>query len=175
MTTSCMALFDTAGGACESRRMKTALAIVLALTAACGSKSKSDPAPKPEPVGADQKRHLEHEPMAPELSKFHDLLAPRWHADKGAQRMKDTCGAVPEFQADADAIAKATPPVGTDAAKWAAGAKNLSDAVTGLDATCKANDATAFEPAFEKVHNGFHAMLEAGGGEHHEGAEDHKM
>ena len=167
--------------------MKTALTFVLVLAAACGG-GKSKPAPTTE---AKQMAPGGEMNMPPELAKFHDVLAPRWHAEKGPKRMADTCSAVGELQADADAIAKATPPAGADAAKWGTGAKSLTDAVVALDGTCKANDATAFEPAFAQVHNSFHVMLEAGGGHpeemmhegmmpegmHHEGMEhgEHKM
>jgi hypothetical protein len=133
------ALVDTIGAACESARMKLVLALVL--VAACGSKSPT-PAPQKPAEG-------EHHQMSPELAKFHDVLSPRWHADKGPKRMTDTCGAIAEFQA-------AAAPLG----------KDLIDAVTALDGTCKANDATAFEPAFEKVHTTFHQLME-GKGEHH--------
>jgi hypothetical protein len=153
--------------------MKTALSIVFVLVAACGSKSK------PAPVTAAKPGGEEHEAMMPELAKFHDVLAPRWHAEKGAKRMADTCGALAEFHADADALAKATPPAGADATAWTGKTKELTDAVGALDGTCKANDATAFEPAFERVHVGFHAVLEASGAPHdesHEGSDaDHKM
>lgn len=107
----------------------------------------------------------------PEVQKFHDVMAPKWHADKGPQRMADTCGAIPEMTTDADALAKATAPAGADAAKWATQTKELSDAVVALDGACKTNDATAFEPAFERVHNGFHAVMEAAGGHHEEHGE----
>ena len=124
-----------------------AIAIAI-LLAACGSKQASD---KP----AEHKEgHEEHGAMSPEVSKFHDVLSPRWHAAKGPERMKDTCGAVAEFRTDADAIAKAKP-------AGDAGAKDLTDAVSALDATCQSNDATAFELAFEKVHSSFHAVMEA--------------
>ena len=153
--------------------MKTALSIVFVLVAACGSK------PAPTPTTTAKMGGEEHEAMMPELAKFHDVLAPRWHAEKGPKRMADTCGALPEFHADADAVAKATPPAGADAAVWSGKTKELADAVVALDGTCKANDATAFEPAFERVHVGFHAVLEASGGhhdEHHEGGDpEHKM
>ena len=132
--------------------MKTALTFVVVLAAACGG-GKSKPAATTE---AKQMAPGGMMNMPPELAKFHDVLAPRWHAEKGPKRMADTCSAVGEFQADADAIAKATPPAGGDAAKWGTGAKSLTDAVVALDGTCKANDATAFEPAFEQVHNSFH-------------------
>jgi hypothetical protein len=147
--------------------MKIALAFVLVLAAACGGKSASEPA-KPE-MG-----HDEHGKMSPEVSKFHDVLAPRWHAEKGEKRMKDTCAAMADFQANADALAKAAPPAGADAAKWGAGTKDLTDAVVALEATCKSNDAAAFEPAFHRVHEGFHVVMELSAGKHGEHA-DHKM
>ena len=94
----------------------------------------------------------EHHQMSPALTKFHDVLSPRWHAEKGAQRMTETCGAIADFQTTAAEVAN----------------KELSDAVAALEATCKANDATAFEPAFEKVHTTFHGLMEASGGGHQE-------
>ena len=106
--------------------------------------------------------------MPPELKAFHDVLAPRWHAEKGPKRMQDTCAALPDFHSDADALAKATPPMNAHADTWTTGTKQLVDAVAGLDTTCKANDAAQFETAFEKVHVSFHHLLEAAGGEHHE-------
>jgi hypothetical protein len=121
--------------------------VLVLLLAACGSKS-STPTPQ---------QPAEHHQMSPELTKFHDVISPRWHAEKGPTRMTETCGAIADFQA-------AATPLG----------KDLVDAVTALDATCKANDATAFEPAFEKVHTTFHQLMEAKG-EHHEEHGDHKM
>ena len=102
--------------------------------------------------------------MPPELAKFHDVLAPRWHADK--DRMKDTCAALPEFHAAADVLAKATPPEATHADTWTTGTKQLIDAVGGLDSICRANDANAFEGAFAKVHQSFHFLLAQQGDPH---------
>jgi hypothetical protein len=153
--------------------MKIAYALILIVAAACGNKSKSEPA---KPEGGD-KHAEEHAKMSPEVTKFHDVLAPRWHAAKGEQRMKDTCAAMTDFQSNAEALAKATPPAGADAAKWTTGTKELTDAVGALDATCKSNDAMAFEPAFERVHTGFHAVMELSAGEKHREGEhaEHKM
>jgi hypothetical protein len=106
--------------------------------------------------------------MPPEVKKFHETLAPRWHAEHTPQRMTDTCTAIPEFHADADAIATATPPSGAGAADWSASAKQLTDAVAALDATCKASDAAAFEQAFALVHDHFHGLLAAAGESHEE-------
>lgn len=121
--------------------MKTALTLVLLV--ACGS--KQHPA--------------EHHETSPEMTQFEGTLAPHWQAERGPKRMKDTCEAIPAFSADADALAKAKPPQGTDATMWANGTKELTDAVAALDATCKANDAKAFEPAFERVHKGFEGLM----------------
>ena len=49
--------------------------------------------------------------MPPQLAKFHDTLAPRWHATHGPQRMADTCGAMAQFHADAGAIATSQAPL----------------------------------------------------------------
>jgi hypothetical protein len=109
--------------------------------------------------------------MGPEMTKFHDVLAPRWHAEKGPQRMTDTCAAVPDFQSNAVALAGSAPPPTSEPASWATATKELTDAVTGLEAACKANDAE-FETAFERVHTVFHAVMELGEAKHdHEGGE----
>jgi hypothetical protein len=131
---------------------------LIVLVAACGSK-------RPPEAKPDHEAEHHEENMSPELAKFHDVLAPHWHAAKGTERMSSTCSAIPEFQQRADALVKASPPVGSDAAAWSAGTKALTDAVAGLKGACDAADATAFEAAFERVHKGFHGLLE--GGEHH--------
>ncbi|MGE0867342.1 MAG: hypothetical protein AB7P03_02185 [Kofleriaceae bacterium] len=136
--------------------MKNLLALVVVLAAACGGKSTQTTTPTSETTAETTKPE-----MPAEVVKFHDVLAPKWHAEKGEQRMKDTCAVVAELQVNAEAIAKVTPPTGADASKWANGSKELTDAVMALDTTCKSNDTVAFEPAFERVHNGFHAVMEA--------------
>ncbi len=130
------------------------LALAFALLAACGGSSKPTTTTVSQPV----KTEGEHHQMSPALTRFHDVLSPRWHAEKGAQRMTETCGAIADFQTTAAEVAN----------------KELSDAVAALEATCTANDATAFEPAFEKVHTTFHGLMEASGGGHQEhGDHDH--
>jgi hypothetical protein len=114
----------------------------------------------------DGDQGTEHEMAMPApLAKFHDTLAPRWHAEHSAKRTADTCAAIPQFRSDADAVASSAPPPGSDAAVWSAGGKQLAEAVAGLDAACKASDAAAFEPAFALVHQRFHGLMEAAGGE----------
>lgn len=104
--------------------------------------------------------------MPPELQKFHAVLAPRWHAQRSPEQIADTCGAIAEFRADAEALAAAPAPAGRDAAAWSAGGKQLAEAVSGLDAACQAHDAAGFEPAFARVHERFHDLLEAGEPKH---------
>jgi hypothetical protein len=139
------------------------------LLVACGGKA-AEPA---HPVAETKAGGDEHEHMSPELAKFHDVLAPRWHAAKGPDRMKSTCDAMPDFTAGATAIAMATPPKGAEDA-WTDQAGKLAAALQDLDATCKANDASKFETAFEAVHVSFHGLMEAGGGEH-EHHDEHAM
>jgi hypothetical protein len=149
--------------------MKRAL-LSLIVIAACGSK-------KSEPVAEQHEGHDEHGEMAnmpPEIAKFHDVLAPRWHADKGDKRMKDTCAAIPDFTAGVTAIAKATPPAGADGAAWTDGAGKLAAAIVALDDTCKKNDATGFETAFQGVHESFHGLMALAMGEKHD-AKQHAM
>ena len=95
---------------------------------------------------------------------------------KGAERMTATCGAIAELAADADGVAKATPPAKGDAAKWAQEAKELTEAVAALKTTCDAKDAAGFETAFANVHQEFHELLEVanGEGEKHEKHEEHE-
>jgi hypothetical protein len=141
------------------------LVLVLA-AAACGGKQ---PAPASTATAAQPAAGHDHAGMPAEVTKFHDVLAPRWHAEKGPQRMKDTCAAVADFQADADAIAKSTPPATANADTWGSSTKALVDSVAGLDTTCKANDTAKFEEAFHTLHENFHAVMAAtGAGEKHE-------
>jgi hypothetical protein len=140
------------------------------LVAACGGKSSAPATTAGTPTKGE---HGEMEQMPLEMAKFHDVLAPRWHAAPGPQRMKDTCDALPDFHAQADALAKATPPTEANADAWTTGTRALVDAVANLDTTCKANDATQFEAAFGKVHESFHGLMEQAG--MHQGSDEHKM
>ncbi len=131
------------------------LAFACVLATACSKKQDAAPAPAPaaDTNGGDHiKQRAEHEHemagLPPELSSFHDLLAPHWHAAQGQQRMTDTCAAIGDFKTKADA-AKNQP---------------LVDAVAGLATACGGTDLAAFDAAFGKVHDSFHAAMEAGHG-----------
>lgn len=119
------------------------------------------------------KKQGEAPAMPPAIKAFHDVLAPRWHAEKGARRMADTCSAIAELRAGADAIVAAPAPDGKDAAAWSTGGKQLADAVGALDAPCKASDAAAFEAAFTEVHERFHGVMELAIGGHGEHEDAH--
>ena len=120
--------------------------LVLALAlGACGGK-----APAPAAPGGHHEAAAE---MPPEVKHFQDLLA------------KDTCDAVPDFHAGADAIAKATPPRTANADTWTTATNQLVAAVAGLDPACQANDRAALEAAFAKVHDAYRALLAAAGEE----------
>jgi hypothetical protein len=169
--------------------MKTLILAIAVI--GCGGPARQDPnAPGGEPgrMGSMSQKHdmhtravdpgkkgeeMGHE-IPPQIAAFHEVLAPHWHADRGPQRMTDTCAAIPQFRSDADAIATAQPPADGDAAAWSAGGKQLADAVAALEATCNASDATAFEPAFERVHAAFHHVMEdAGGHDQHSEHDEH--
>lgn len=113
--------------------------------------------------------------MGAEMTRFHDVLSPRWHAEKGGKRKADTCAAVPDFQSTAAALASSTPPATAEPAGWSTATNELTVAVGGLEAACKASP-NDFEAAFERVHTVFHAVMELGEskGEHGD-HEHHKM
>lgn len=140
------------------------------VAAACGGSKSATPAP--ETAAPHEMKGEEN--MPPSLAKFHDTLAPRWHAAKGPERMKSTCDALPDFKAGATTIASSSPPKGADSQAWTDGAGKLAAALEELETECKANDAAKFETAFEQVHVSFHGLLEAANGEHGE-HEDHPM
>lgn len=155
------------------------LTFVLVLAAGCGGK-KSEPATTTTttttPSGSAQAAgsgsagapEAPREEMPVELTKFHDMLAPLWHMEKGLKRMKDTCAAVADLRAAADAVAKATPPTKANADTWTTGTRALIDAVTTVEAACKKKDNTKFEAAFSKVHDSFHNLMAQAGVEHKE-------
>lgn len=76
-------------------------ACLFVFVAACGGSEKTSTTPPTDQKVAGME---EHEKLTPELDAFHEILAPRWHADKGEARMKDTCGALADFQGKAAAI-----------------------------------------------------------------------
>lgn len=141
--------------------MKYALFLLFAL-AACGQPKTTTTTP---PHTGE-----EHGELPPEVKAFHEILSPRWHAEKSDARTQDTCAAIPDFQARATTLAQMAPPAGADATRWSGTTGELGDAVTALDGACKGSDPAAFEPAFHSVHERFHAVMEAAGAPPHPAA-----
>lgn len=148
-------------------RMMRAFTIALVATA-CGGKDAAAPAapvsPSDSPGGeavADP-----HAGMTPEMTRFHDVLRPLWHAEKGTQRKDDTCTALQTLSAEAQAVATAPPPRAANADTWTAGTNELVTSLGGLEAACSAPDEATFETAFSKVHDAFHALMTAAGTHH---------
>jgi hypothetical protein len=145
--------------------IRTLTLALLLISVGCGGKDKS--APATTPIAHEHAAHEggeggEHAGMTAEMTRFHDLMRPLWHADKGPTRMTGACDAIPQFKTESDAIAVATPPEPANADTWTAGTRALVAAVNDLEAACKGSDNAAFETAFGKLHDAFHALMEAG-------------
>jgi hypothetical protein len=146
----------------------TSLVMLVVLTAGCGSSEPATATTPAEPPPAEHHEQAmdEHHQLTPELQAFHDQLAPRWHAEKGEARRKDSCGAIADFEAKAAAVQSAAAPAGVDAAGWQKAGADLVAAVKELETACGGSDMAAFETAFEAVHRSFHAAMELAIGEH---------
>lgn len=83
--------------------------------------------------------------FAADVSAFHHVLSPLWHAPASAQRTSDVCKAAAELNRLAGAIKTA------DASK-------LSQSVEQLQKHC-ANKTADIEPSFVAVHDAFHALI----------------
>lgn len=83
--------------------------------------------------------------FAADVSAFHQVLSPLWHAPASAQRTSAVCKAAPELNRLASAIQSA------DASK-------LSLSIEQLQKHC-ANQTADVEPSFVAVHDAFHALI----------------
>jgi hypothetical protein len=101
----------------------------------------------------------EHANLPPTMTAFHDILAPLWHADEGAQRTTDTCNAIGELTTRARAIRTDAAPAGTDATVWTNAGVALEASVKNLHSECMTAARGAFQPTFADVHDKFHALL----------------
>ena len=137
------------------------------VAAACGGGEKK-PTTTPEGGAGGGDPHAK---LTPELHTFHETLAPRWHAAAGEQRMKDTCGALADFQAQAAAVKAAPATAGADPTAWADAGTALEASVTGLAGACGGTDVAAFDQAFTAVHDAFHHAMELVVGPHEMGGE----
>jgi hypothetical protein len=139
-------------------------ASVLFLLVACGggetptTTAPATPLAEEKPAPAPEE-HGEHGKLSPELDAFHEILAPRWHADPGPQRTKDTRAA---------AVKSAAMPAGAEAAAWSEAGARLETSVVALEVECTAGgaDQAKFDAAFSAVHDAFHHAMELGRGGH---------
>jgi hypothetical protein len=140
--------------------MRIALGIALLLLA-CGHKSTAPAQPGTNGSGTEMPagHHEGEQTVPPELQKFHDVFAPLWHQTQGPDRMNATCSAVAELQADADAVAKATPPTTANADKWTEGTRALVAGVKDVADACAAKDMGKFETALMATHEALHALM----------------
>jgi hypothetical protein len=153
---------------------RAAFALVLVLsasTSACGSRSKSAdavPAAQQPPAAGGHEGHEGHEggehahahgADGSALHKFHEQLAPLWHAPESPQRVTDTCNAAAGLHGLAGEIVKAGPPAGAPA-DYADTAKKLEAAVATLHDECGTPERKDFAAKFAAVHDAFHALAE---------------
>jgi len=176
---ACAPCVDTDANPWEHRAMRTSLASILILAAAtigCGGKSKSemtDPCKDPckdEVVGSGEGeghdgegQHEEHAKhvMTPEMTAFHDVLAPLWHAEAGPARVDDTCEASGNMLDLGAGIQDGMLPEGVAEAEWQPAVQTLMISITHLQDACpQVPGGVTFEDAFTGVHDSFHGLLE---------------
>jgi hypothetical protein len=105
--------------------------------------------------GHGEKEH-HHAKLDGALKAFHDVLAPVYHAEKGPGRNEQACAATASFKDGAGKVA--AEPKG-DVAAWKTDADTLTKTIGDLESACK-GDKAGVEPAIEKVHDAFHALMD---------------
>jgi hypothetical protein len=131
-------------------------ATLLTAAAACGGPDPKAPetnlAGGVEKTGTGGHEHGEHGEggehhtnLAPPVKAFHEVLAPLWHMEKGADRTAKTCAQGMTLREKATAT----------------GDKDLVAATTSLVTECEKEGKPEFEARFSAVHERFHAIAEA--------------
>ena len=151
--------------------MKLGALVVCTLVAACGSSNQPAPA-APEPAGAEGAEGAEghegqtmgehghdHATMPYGMKDFHEVLSPKWHLEPGQGRKDDTCAALQAFVTAFVRLEAHPLPPGVHEAEWTYPLYDLRSAVDGLEGGC-ASDLPAFDAAFGKVHDAFHALMQ---------------
>lgn len=137
-----------------------------AALAACGGAATPGPAAPGEDhdhthmSGEDpeEMHHEPHEGMTGSLHELHELLAPVYHLEKGADRSTKACAATGSFRAKATKVE--AEPKGEPAA-WKAKTDAFVGAVDALETACKAPGQADVDAGLEKVHDAFHALVDA--------------
>lgn len=145
--------------------MKHLLVLVAALAVACGPSNKEpEHAEHDHAEGEGHGEHGEdhdghHPKMEGAVKDFHDVVAPIFHGEeKDAARGEKACTAAPSFKEKAAAIQTESASK-SDAAKKAAA--DLVTAVGDLEAACAAAGKPDADAKFLKLHDAFHAVMEA--------------
>lgn len=97
-----------------------------------------------------------HPEMEGAIKSLHDVLAPVYHADKGPGRVEKACAATTSLKAETTKVA--AEPKG-DAVAWKTDVDSLEKSIGEMETACQ-GDKTGVEPALEKVHDAFHALME---------------
>jgi hypothetical protein len=77
-----------------------------------------------------------------EVSKFHDIMSPLWHAESSKKRMDATCEKISDMKSQAKLIK---------------GANGLTTSLDSLLMTCD-KDIKLFDEAFHHLHDAFHEV-----------------
>lgn len=119
---------------------------------------------RPHEHGLGRKSKHEHQ-FRGELRAYHDVMSPLWHAEPGRERIDRTCREVDTLRTLADAIARSSPPAGSegDATAWTEAASRLADRTGRLAEACGPPGREEVEPIFTSVHEAFHEMMEVAG------------
>lgn len=114
---------------------------------------------EPAADGAGHGEHAHEHDFKGPVDEFHELMAPLWHAPAGEARTADTCAAVGDMIAKAEAIGAAeVPEAASDAEGWRTNGEALVAAAKALDATCK-DAPEGFDAGFEALHEAFHGLV----------------
>lgn len=141
------------------------LVVLAAFVVACGPSSKEpEHAEHEHAEGEHHGEHGEHgeghhPKMEGAVKDFHDVVAPIFHGEeKDAARGEKACTAAPSFKEKAAAVQ-------TESASKSEGAKkaaaDLVAAVTDLESACAAAGKPDADAKFLKLHDAFHAVMEA--------------
>jgi hypothetical protein len=138
--------------------------------ASAGDENEATDGDHEEPIG--ESHHGEGGGMPAEVRALHDELAPIYHQEPGAARAAATCEHAEAFRGHAATIASVSPPEAGDPEMWTAAVAGLTSSAEALGTECAAGG-TGAEAALEDFHTAFHAVMEAGGGGHHDEHEHH--
>ena len=148
--------------------MKSTLALSL-LFAIVGCQ-KADRPETATPAEAQPEAHEQHEHDFPTtVTAYHDQMSPLWHAEAGDARRDNTCAAVGDLIAKAEAIVSGDVPEAAagDADAWAEQANGLVAATKELETVC-ADNPEKFDETFHALHEAFHGLVGLVGHERHD-------